>query len=96
MYDQSIVDQLVPIRCGICSGEAVFVNHGDAIGSYWYCRACKKEEKEWGKGISTTSNPENTKSEIELPTLEVPPQFSVYYYITVGNNEFNKQVLAKI
>lgn len=62
------------MKCGICSGDAIFVDHGAEVGAYWYCRACKKEEKEW----KTKAVIQEPKPEIEFPILEIP-NFTVYY-----------------
>jgi hypothetical protein len=36
-----------PIKCRDCKVDAVWVSLGQDIGEYWFCRQCKKEEKEW-------------------------------------------------
>jgi len=35
------------MKCGQCKGDEVLVSLGRDIGTYYYCKACKLEEKEW-------------------------------------------------
>lgn len=33
--------------CGDCSEPCKYVKQGRDIGEYWYCKQCRKEEREW-------------------------------------------------
>ncbi len=37
------------MKCPGCKGETVFVDNGREIGTYYFCRVCKKEPKEFKK-----------------------------------------------
>lgn len=65
------------MNCTECGGEARWVNAGRDIGQYWWCGACKKEEREWARAAPSPAPSEPLKVAWDVAVTYTRPHLAV-------------------